>query len=171
MKLNFKFFLHLIIIISFSQDLLSDPSKVISNLKLEKGFSIEIFVENIDSPRQIAESEAGFIFVGSRSGGTITAIDRNKNTRLIAKDLSNATGVTYHKGDLYFSEVSSIWKISNIDDVLLQSEEMPERELVTNNLPSDTWHGWKWIDFGPDNKLYVPVGAPCNICNPSKEEK
>ena len=129
MKLNFKFFLHLVIIISFSQDLLSDPSKVISNLKLEKGFSIEIFIENIDSPRQIAESEAGFIFVGSRSGGTITAIDKNKNTRLIAKDLSNATGVTYHKGDLYFSEVSSIWKISNIDDVLLQSEEMPKKEL------------------------------------------
>ena len=43
--------------------------------------------------------------------------------------------------------------------------------MITDNLPSDTWHGWKWIDFGPDNKLYVPVGAPCNICNPSLEEK
>ena len=48
---------------------------------------------------------------------------------------------------------------------------MPNKVLVTNNLPSDTHHGWKWIDFGPDNKLYVPVGAPCNICNPSLEEK
>ena len=169
MKLNYNFFIHLIVIISFSQDLLPNPSKVISNLQIEKGFSIEIFAENLDTPRQIAESEAGFIFVGSRSGGIITAIDKNKNIRVIAKDLSNATGVTYHNGDLYFSEVSSIWKISDIDNVLLQSKELPNKELVTDNLPSDTWHGWKWIDFGPDNKLYVPVGAPCNICNPSKE--
>ena len=169
MKLNYNFFIHLIVIISFSQDLLPNPSKVISNLQIEKGFSIEIFAENLDTPRQIAESEAGFIFVGSRSGGIITAIDKNKNTRVIVKDLSNATGVTYHNGDLYFSEVSSIWKISDIDNVLLQSKELPNKELVTDNLPSDTWHGWKWIDFGPDNKLYVPVGAPCNICNPSKE--
>ena len=169
MKLNYNFYIHLLVIISFSQDLLPNPSKVISNLQIEKGFSIEIFAENLDTPRQIAESEAGFIFVGSRSGGIITAIDKNKNTRVIVKDLSNATGVTYHNGDLYFSEVSSIWKISDIDNVLLQSKELPNKELVTDNLPSDTWHGWKWIDFGPDNKLYVPVGAPCNICNPSKE--
>ena len=84
----------------------------------------------------------------------------------------NATGVTYHQGDLYFSEVDSIWKIEkDIDKTLANSEDYPKKILVTNNLPSDTWHGWKWIDFGPDNKLYVPVGAPCNICNPSSEEK
>ena len=148
------------IIISFSSYVSSDSSKLIENLKTEKGFSIEIFVDNIDTPRQIAESESGNIFVGSRSAGTISAVDSNKNIRVIAKGLSNSTGVTYHDGDLYFSEVNSIWKIPNIDAALSSSEQMPEKVLVTNNLPSDTWHGWKWIDFGPDNKLYVPVGAP-----------
>ena len=171
MNLNYKFFLHLLLIISFSLNIYSDSSHIINNLEIEKGFSIEIFVEDIDTPRQIAESANGNIFVGSRSGGTISAIDSKKNIRVIAKGLSNSTGVTYHQGDLYFSEVDSIWKISNIDDVLLSSKEMPKKVLVTNNLPSDTWHGWKWIDFGPDGKLYVPVGAPCNICNPSLEEK
>jgi glucose/arabinose dehydrogenase len=170
-KLNCMFFLSLLIIISFSSNVSSDSSKLIKNLKIEKGFSIEIFVDNIDTPRQIAESESGNIFVGSRNAGTISVIDSNKDIRVIAKGLSNSTGVTYHDGDLYFSEVSSIWKIPNIDEALLSSEQMPEKVLVTNNLPSDTWHGWKWIDFGPDNKLYVPVGAPCNICNPSLEEK
>ena len=170
-KLNCMFFLSLLIIISFSSNVSSDSSKLIENLKIEKGFSIEIFVDNIDTPRQIAESESGNIFVGSRNAGTISVIDSNKDVRVIAKGLSNSTGVTYHDGDLYFSEVSSIWKIPNIDEALLSSEQMPEKVLVTNNLPSDTWHGWKWIDFGPDNKLYVPVGAPCNICNPSLEEK
>ena len=170
-KLNYKFFLHLLIIISFSSNVSSDSSKLIENLEIEKGFSIEIFVDNIDTPRQIAESDSGNIFVGSRSAGTITAINKNKDIRVIAEGLSNSTGVTFHDGDLYFSEVNSIWKIPNIDEALSSSEQMPDKVLVTNNLPSDTWHGWKWIDFGPDNKLYVPVGAPCNICNPSLEEK
>ena len=115
-KLNYKFFLHLLVIISFSLNVSSDSSKLIENLKTEKGFSIEIFVENIDTPRQIAESDSGNIFVGSRNAGTISAISGNKDIRVIAKGLSNSTGVTYHNGDLYFSEVNSIWKIPNIDE-------------------------------------------------------
>ena len=170
-KLNYKFFLNLFVILSFAIDGNSDSTNIIKTLQVKEGFSIEIFVENIDTPRQIAESRAGNIFVGSRSGGIINVIDRDMNIRVIARDLSNATGVTYHNGDLYFSEVDKIWRISNIDEVLLNSDNIPKKELVTNNLPSDTWHGWKWIDFGPDNMLYVPVGAPCNICNPSVEEK
>ena len=170
-KLNYKFFLHLLIIITFSSKTLSDSSLILDNLKIEKGFKIEIFAENIDTPRQIAESDAGNIFVGSRSAGTISVIDSKGSMRVIAEGLSNSTGVTYHDNDLYFSEVNSIWKISNIDEKLLKSDSIFEKELVTDNLPSDTWHGWKWIGFGPDNKLYVPVGAPCNICNPSLEEK
>jgi glucose/arabinose dehydrogenase len=35
---------------------------------------------------------------------------------------------------------------------------------VYDKYPKDTHHGWKFIAFGADGKLYVPVGAPCNIC-------
>ena len=102
---------------------------------VEEGFSVEIFVDEIDTPRQIAESEAGNIFVGSRKAGTISVINSKRDIRVIAKGLSNSTGVTYHDGDLYFSEVNSIWKIPNIDEVLLNSEQMPDKVLVTDNLP------------------------------------
>ena len=135
MCFDYKFFLHLLVLISFSLNANSNSSNIIENLKIEKGFSIEIFLENIDTPRQMAESDAGSIFVGSRSGVTIIAIDKSKNVRIIAKDLSNSTGVTYHNGDLYFSEVNSIWKIENVDETLSRSESIPEK-LVTNNLPS-----------------------------------
>ncbi len=168
---NYKFFLYSIVIIFLPSHITANSSVIINNLKAEPGFSIEIFIDDIDSPRQIAESDAGNIFVGSRKGGKIISIDIDKNVRILAEGLSNSTGVTFHEGDLYFSEVNSIWKIPNIDEALSSSEQIPKKVLVTNNLPSDTWHGWKWIDFGPDNKLYVPVGAPCNICNPSSEEK
>jgi glucose/arabinose dehydrogenase len=170
MNINYKFLFYLIVIVSLPSTI-NASSNLLDNLIVESGFEIEIFVENVDTPRQITESDLGNIFFGSRNAGTISVIDKNKNIRVIANGLSNSTGVTYHEGDLYFSEVDSIWKIPNIDQALSDSEDMPEKILVTNNLPSDTWHGWKWIDFGPDNKLYVPVGAPCNICNPSLEEK
>ena len=172
MNLNYKIILNLFVsVFTMLQADLYASSNTINQLQIEEGFNIEIFVENIDTPRQMAESDNGNIFVGSRSGGTISVIDKNKNIRVIAKDLSNSTGVTYHDGDLYFSEVNSIWKISDIDNTLKNTKGILRKELVTNNLPSDTWHGWKWIDFGPDEKLYVPVGAPCNICNPSLEEE
>ena len=170
-RVNYKFFFLSLVTFLFSTSIYSDSQKIIENLDIADGFVIEVFAENINTPRQIAESSAGNIFVGSRSGGVITAINVNGEYRTIAEGLSNSTGVTYHNGDLYFSEVSSIWKIPDIDKALSTSKLMPKKVLVTNNLPSDTWHGWKWIDFGPDNKLYVPVGAPCNICNPSLEEK
>ena len=169
--IDYKFFLYIFVILSFLLSNNASSNSIISNLEIEDGFSIEIFVDEIDTPRQIAESDEGLIFVGSRSGGVIYAIDQNKNKRIIAKNLSNSTGVTFHDGDLYFSEVNSIWKIPDIDLALKQTDDIPMKILVTNNLPSDTWHGWKWIKFGPDNMLYVPVGAPCNICNPSLEEK
>ena len=95
MKINdLKFFL----LIIFSLNLHS-----VEFLTIEDDFKIEVFVSNIDTPRQIAESDAGNIFVGSRSGGTVSVIDANKNIRVIAEGLSNSTGVTYHNGDLYFS--------------------------------------------------------------------
>ena len=150
-----------------------------SNLKLlsvPENFKIEIFAEDISSPRQMAEGEE-YIFTASGSKGQIYALlDLNNDyvidtNRIIAKDLFDSRGVTYKDGDLYFAEVNKVWVIRNIEDWLNANKEgMPEKELVTDNLPSNPWHGWKWIKFGPDNKLYVPVGAPCNVCLEELEE-
>ena len=169
--MNYKFFS--LIIITLSTYTFSNSSIILDALEIEEGFEISIFLDNIESPRQMTESDAGNIFVGSRTAGTITAIDTKNRKSVIASGLSNSTGVTYHDGDLYFSEVDKIWKIEDIDTKLKSKTKSNqfEKVLITDNLPSDTWHGWKWIDFGPDNKLYVPVGAPCNICNPSLEAK
>ena len=40
--------------------------------------------------------------------------------------------------------------------------------VVSTAFPTSTEHGWKYIAFGPDDKLYVPVGAPCNVCDLEK---
>ncbi len=148
----------------FAQDL--------EKLVLEPGFEISIFAEDLSSPRQIAESNNGIIFVGERTGQIIALVDSDKNgeadyRKVIAKDLQLSTGVSIFNGDLYFSEVSKIWKIQNIESWLndnISNSDLPKKVLVTDKLPSDTWHGWKWLKHDEQGHLYFNVGAPCNIC-------
>ena len=146
-------------------------SDLLKQLNLDPSYAIKIFASGLDSPRQLAEGSNGRIFVGSRSGGKIFAIrDSDGNGEvdekiLIADNLSMATGVSFFNGNLFFSEIDKIWKIENIDQFLDQnSSGLPKKVLVTDNLPSDKWHGWKWIMHDESGRLYTNVGAPCNAC-------
>ena len=144
----------------------------IHKLIVPEGFKISLFAEGLNRPRQMAEGKEGTIFVAERDGNIIALSDTDNNgqvdsRRLIAKDLTLSTGVSIFNGDLYFSEVSKIWKIEDIENWLNINEansKFPEKILITSDLPSDTWHGWKWLKHDDQGRLYLNVGAPCNIC-------
>ena len=87
-KFNYKIFSYIFVIFSLSHVNKISSNEIIDSLTVPNGFKIEIFVNEIDSPRQIAESDVGYIFVGSRTAGTISAIDKNKDIRVIAEGLS-----------------------------------------------------------------------------------
>ncbi|MFL2726100.1 MAG: PQQ-dependent sugar dehydrogenase [Gammaproteobacteria bacterium] len=160
----------IICIIFISSNNIEAQNEKISLLTAPAGFSIEIFAEDIKSPRQMSEGMK-YIYVASGPMGEIYAlVDNDKDNKIdskitLASGLNNSRGVTFKDGDLYFAEVDKIWVIENIEEQLdLDPNKLPDKKLVTDNLPSDAWHGWKWIKHGPDGKLYVPVGAPCNVC-------
>lgn len=153
----------------FSQT--SDQLSVLEGLRVDLDLKISIYAADIDSPRQLAETDDGRIYVGSRNSGKIFAIrDTDQNgiideKILVAENLTYATGVSIHNGDLFFSEIDKIWKIEEISAKLDSgSAQLPEKILVTDNLPSDKWHGWKWIKHDKNGDLYTNVGAPCNVC-------
>ncbi len=137
-------------------------------MRLPPGFRIERLA-SVPSARGMAWSPAGTLFVGSRSGEVwaLTGYGRGALTRhRLATGLEQPVGVAFRDGDLYVSAVSRILRLRDIEPRLVAP---PAAEVVSAAYPADRAHGWKFIAFGPDGLLYVPVGAPCNICAPDPE--
>ena len=149
-----------------------DQALPLHTIKLPPGFTIDIFASDVPNARSIALSPAGTLFVGTRAAGKVYAIvDRNHDNKAdevitLAQRLSSPNGVAFRNGALYVAEVS---RILRYDDIEANLDNPPEPVVINDSLPRDRGHGWKFIRFGPDGLLYVPVGAPCNICEREDE--
>ena len=152
----------------------------LEKIVLPEGFEIKIYADDVENARSMAISPSGTIFVGNRNKDNVFALKDTDGDNVIDKKylitnkLKNMpNGVAFHDGDLYVAEVNKIWKFENIEENLSHldkfDEYLEEPILISDDFPSDRHHGWKYISFGPDGKLYVPVGAPCNICE-SRDE-
>ncbi|MFQ5704001.1 MAG: PQQ-dependent sugar dehydrogenase [Gemmatimonadales bacterium] len=146
----------------------------LSDIRLPRGFEIAIYADSVPDARAMALGDSGTIFVGSRSAGNVYALrDTNGDFRadqtiVILSDLNMPSGVAFRNGALYVADIGRIIRLDSIESRL---ETPPEPAIVTNSLPSRVWHGWKYLRFGPDGKLYLPVGVPCNICDTSEDER
>ncbi len=142
----------------------------LNTIKLPQGFTISIFAE-VEDARSMALSPGGTLFVGNKSGDKVYAVkdldgDYKADKKwVIASGLNMPNGVAFKNGNLYVAEVSRVTKFKDIESKL---NNPGSPEVVYDKFPTESHHGWKYIAFGPDGKLYVPVGAPCNICE-SKE--
>jgi glucose/arabinose dehydrogenase len=137
------------------------------DLTVPSGFRIAVYAAEVPNARQMAPGPKGVVFVGSKAEGKVYAVvDRDGDNRadavhVLASGLDMPSGVAYRNGDLY---VAAVNRILRFHDVARDLAHPPKPEVVSEAFPSDAHHGWKFIAFGPDGKLYVPVGAPCNIC-------
>jgi glucose/arabinose dehydrogenase len=139
----------------------------IDRLKVPAGFSIDVYATGVENARQMALGENGTVFVGSRTARKVHAlVDRDGDHKAeqvltIATGLNSPSGVAYRGGALYVAEINRVLRYDGIESRL---DSPPEPVVVNDKLPADRHHGWKFIAFGPDGMLYVPVGAPCNLC-------
>lgn len=147
-----------------------NPTPVPDDLEfitVPEGFHIHIFADSITNARSMCWGDDGTLFVGSRNAGNVYAVkddnDDFKADRVItiASGLNMPNGVAFKSGSLYVAEVSRILRFDDIENHL---GNPPQPVIVVDDYPTEGHHGWKFIRIGPDGKLYVPVGAPCNVC-------
>lgn len=147
---------------------ITDYSKTLplDRIKLPAGFSISVYAE-VENARSLAMSPSGIVYVGNRDGDKVYAVrDTDSDGKadkkwIIGSGLKSPNGVAFRDGDLYVAEISRILKYSGIESKLANPGAP---QVINDQYPTEGHHGWKYIAFGPDGKLYVPVGAPCNIC-------
>ncbi|MFN3716715.1 MAG: PQQ-dependent sugar dehydrogenase [Thiobacillus sp.] len=137
----------------------------LDRLRLPPGFSIEVFAE-VPNARQMALGTR-HLFAGSMRAGKVYAVPlaAPRKPAVLVEGLNMPVGVALRDGDLYVSAVSRILRVPDVERNLGRARI----EVVTDAYPRDIHHGWKFIAFGPDGRLYVPVGAPCNICDPDPD--
>lgn len=134
---------------------------------LPSGFKISLFASDITGARSLALGDKGTLFVGTRSEGRVYALVdsdgdfRVDTTYVIAEGLNSPNGVAFRKGALYVAEIDRVLRYDGIEEHIAD----PSRPVIVSKaFPTDGQHGWKFIRFGPDGKLYIPVGVPCNVC-------
>ena len=144
----------------------------LETITLPPGFAITVYADNVPNARGMALGENGALFVGSKEKGNVYAIiDKDGDQRAdevftIASGLNMPVGVAYRNGSLFVSAVDRILRFDKVEQRLTNP---PTPVTMKNLFPNEAHHGWKFIAFGPDGKLYVPVGAPCNICEPDPD--
>ncbi len=152
---------------AYAGDSLAESLKLID---LPPGFEIKVYAEGVENARQLALGDHGTVFSGSRKAGKVHAVQdvdgdhRAERVFLIDEGLNLPSGLEFRFGSLY---VGATDRILRYDDIESWLDQPPEPDLVTDVFPDKTHHGWRYLRFGPDSKLYVPVGAPCNICEES----
>lgn len=152
----------------------------LDRLTLPPGFSIEVYAEGLQNPRSMVRSPGGILFVGSRpdvqripagpspdAGHVYAVLDHDGDQQAdevvtVLSGLHSPNGVAFNDGALYVAEINRILRYEDIEDRL---RDAPDPVVVNDTFPTEWMHGWKFIALGPDGKLYVPVGAPCNVCD------
>lgn len=138
----------------------------LEKLRLPDGFEISVYAE-VPEARSIRLAENGVLYVSNRRGGNVyAAVDSDddgfaETVYTIASGLTLPNGIALKDGSLFVAETH---RVTRYDDIANNLADPPEPVVVVADLPEEGWHGWRYLDFGPDGRLYMAIGAPCNAC-------
>ena len=134
-------------------------------LQVPPGFQVELYAHGMPGARMMTRGDKGTIFIGTRIIGRVYALyerDGKRQSKIIADKMVQPNGVLFHNGSLYVAAINKVLRYDNIEANL---DNIPTPVDLTEafKLPPEVHHNWKFLAFGPDKKIYVPVGAPCNL--------
>jgi glucose/arabinose dehydrogenase len=137
----------------------------LDKIKVPAGFKVELWAHGLPGARTLVRGDKGTIFVGSRVIGKVYAVvDKGgeRTVKTIAEGHKMPNGLAFHGGTLYVISIDKALRFDGIEDKL----DSPQPTDVTDklDLPASTHHNWKYAAVGPDKKLYIAIGSPCNVC-------
>jgi glucose/arabinose dehydrogenase len=138
----------------------------VDRIKLPPGFKAEVWSHGHAAARTMVMGSKGTMFMGSRVIGRVYAItdrDGKREVKVLLQGLTQPNGLAFRDGSLYVFAINRVFRYDNIEDKLDNPGE-PVELTKAFDLPDTAHHNWKYVAFGPDGKLYVQVGANCNIC-------
>jgi len=145
----------------------SEAASLPETLRVPPGFSVGVLAR-VPGARSMALGDKGTLFVSTQRGsGNVYAIrdplGKTPQVVTLATGLKMPNGIAFHAGALYVAEPQRILRMANVES---QLDKPPPLDVLIPDLPyKGMLHSWKYIGFGPDGRLYVPVGAPCNNCD------
>ena len=143
----------------------------LDKIQVPPGFQVELWSHGHPGARMMTRGDKGTVFMGTRAIGRVYAVmdrDGKRTVKVLAEKLVQPNGVLFHNGSLYVAAINKVLRYDNIEANL---ENIPTPVDMTDafKLPPEVHHNWKFLAFGPDNKIYIPVGAPCNLCEINPE--
>jgi len=143
----------------------AQPDAALADIRLPAGFKIDVYTDQVKDARSLALGSNGTVFVSTRREGKIYAVVNEGTTWPavidIADGLRTPNGIAFHDGALYVAETTRLLRFPDIESNLVAGANF---EVLRDDFPSERHHGWRYVDFGPDGKLYMSIGAPCNVC-------
>ena len=138
----------------------------LDKIKLPAGFKAELYSSGHPGARTMVMGNKGTLFMGTRIIGRVYAItnkDGKREAKVLLQGLTQPNGLAFKDGSLYVFAINKVFRYDNIEDKL-DNPGTPVELTAAYGLPDTIHHNWKYVDFGPDGKMYVQVGANCNIC-------
>ena len=137
-------------------------------IRLPPGFHLAVFARDVPNAREMALSPGGTLFVGSREHArrVYAIVDKDGDWKadkvfVVAKNLDLPSGIAVRRGALYIAANS---RVLRLDDIERRLSKPPQPVTIVADLPGERYHGWRYIKFGPDGLLYMPIGIPCDAC-------
>lgn len=103
------------------------------------------------------------LFVGTKGASVYAAPLAGGRARVAASGFSAPNGVACSGGHLF---VASRDRITAFD--IGPGGALSGRRDIRRGLPYSGVHSLRYIGIGPDARLYVSLGSPCNICQPRR---
>ena len=143
-----------------------------AELIIPDGYAVSVFAEGLASPRFMAVSADGVLFVAERGANRVVALpDRDADGTPdevveVGRGYESAHSVAFESdGSLLVAGETTLFRLRLRDDL-----KEAERSVVLDGLTTGG-HGTRTVAVLPDGRLLLSAGSTCDVCLEADERR